>query len=59
MWMPLWLVCLGITCQEMELRQEILFKTHEECIKFAREAAAEFTRDYDRVGYKCVKSEKI
>jgi len=59
MWLPLWLVCLGVTCQEMELRKEILFKTQEECIKFAREAAAEFTRDYDRVGYKCVKSEKI
>jgi hypothetical protein len=59
MWLPLWLVCLGVTCQEMELRKEILFKTSEECIKFAREAATEFQKEYDRVGYKCVKTIKI
>jgi hypothetical protein len=59
MWLPLWLVCLGVTCQQMELKDEILFKTHKECIKFAHEAASEFYKEYDRVGYKCVKSDKV
>jgi hypothetical protein len=43
----------------MELRDEILFKTHEECVKFAHQAASEFYKEYDRVGYKCVKSNKV
>lgn len=59
MWLPLWLVCLGVTCQEMELRKEMLFKTREECIKFAREAAIEFQKEYDKVGYRCVKTNPI
>jgi len=59
MWLPLWVVCIGFTCQEMELRNEMLFKTQEECIRFAREAAAEFAKEYDKVGYKCVKTNPI
>ena len=59
MWVPFWLVCIGVTCQQLELKDELLFKTHAECIKFAQDAAGEFAKDYDRVGYKCVKSDKV
>lgn len=59
MWVPLWLVCIGVTCQQLELKDELLFKTHAECIKFAQDAAGEFAKEYDRVGYKCVKSDKV
>lgn len=59
MWLPMWIVCLGISCQGLELVIPELYKTKEECEKVAKDTAREFLREYDRVGYKCVKTERI
>ena len=59
MWLPMWIVCLGMSCQGLELVIPELYKTKEECEKVAKDTAREFLREYDQVGYKCVKTERI
>lgn len=55
----MWIVCLGISCQQLELTEVVYFKTKEECEKMALEGAQFLAKQYDRVGYKCVKSDNI
>lgn len=55
----MWLVCIGISCQPLELMDEKSFKSKEECEKFAIDTAKELAKEYDRVGYKCSKSDNI
>ena len=59
MWIPMWIICMGTMCQQMELVDEMVFKSKEECEKFAIQTAQEFAKDYERVGYKCTKSDNI
>lgn len=53
MWIPMWIVCVGVTCQQLELVEFKSFQTKEECEVFARETAQELLPQADRVGYKC------
>ena len=53
MWMPLWVVCIGVVCQYLELVEPKVFKTKQECEKYALESALELQQGADRVGYKC------
>lgn len=55
MWVPMWIVCLGVACQELELIEPREFNTKEECEKFAVEGAKELQPFADKVGYKCLK----
>ena len=55
----MWIICMGTMCQQMELVDEMVFKSKEECEKFAIQTAQEFAKDYERVGYKCTKSDNI
>ena len=59
MWIPMWVVCIGVACQELELIEPKEFKTKAECEKYALEGAKELQPYADRVGYKCVKTDKI
>lgn len=59
MWIPLWIVCVGLTCQQLELAVPQKFTSKTECEKFALEAAKELQQSADRVGYKCNKVDDI
>lgn len=54
MWMPMWIVCIGVTCQQLELIEPKEFKSKEDCEKYALEGAKELSPYADKVGYKCI-----